>query len=93
MSEKVKPQEVFANKIANKLFELMSDFDEFDLIIHMIEAQLELISHNDVDYVMKYYDLVELHKRVKHYIDVLTWIDRRLTWLLNKRVKKREELK
>jgi len=72
----------FAQNFAHKLFLLMPEFDKFDCIIHRIEQLIAQLDRDDVKYVMKYYDLVELLGRVKHYKNILENIEKRLEELL-----------
>jgi len=71
-----------AQKFAQRLFELMPDFDKFDIVLHELEYLLAMMQKDDVPYVEKYYCLDELLGKIIHYRQCLEILEKRLKELL-----------
>jgi DNA anti-recombination protein RmuC len=73
MSDRVSSR---AREVAERLFELMTDFDHFDVTLHNIEHVVENLDEDLAREVLVHYDLVELARQCRHYASVLTHIAR-----------------
>jgi len=71
-----------AKEIAEQLFTLMPDFDEFDATLHRLESIIENLDDETAKEVMVYYDLTELARQCRHYACVLSYIARVIDELL-----------
>jgi len=71
-----------AKNIAEKLFDLMADFDRFDSTMHRLESIIEDMDEELAREVLAYYDLAELERQCRHYACVLSYIARVIDELL-----------
>jgi len=53
--------------IAKRLFRLMPQFDRFDIVLMHLDSVLAVITPDDVKYVVRHYDLTELHNKLRKY--------------------------
>jgi hypothetical protein len=73
-----------AREVAERLFALMPDFDEFDVTLHRLEHIIESLDEEAAKEVLAHYDLTELRRQCRHYADVLSYIARTIDELLRR---------